>query len=241
MHIIVLNGSTRVTDAEAEQMVAAVQLQVVHHLAPAYGIRAGAEVTFAAVKPKTPPAFVLTIVDKIDDQPAGVLGYHDEDAKGTQFAVVACGPVLDAGMAVLTGDWSVASVLSHEVCEWLVDPACNKWAATGTGRFYCYETCDAVEAPTYDIAVPGAVSVSVSNFVLPAWFDPQAPKGTKVDFLGELAKPFTIARGGYAVYADASGEHQVTGDEFPAWRLAMKQGPAARTLRRAGQAEGLGF
>jgi hypothetical protein len=241
MHIYVINGSTLVTDAQAAAMTAAVEQQVIRHLAPAYGLRSGPEVTFLAAKPKRLPAYVLTLVDKIDDQPAGVLGYHTEETGGTQFAVVAAGPVLNAGQQVLTGDWSVSSVLSHEVCEWLVDPACNKWAAARAGRWYTYEACDAVEAPTYIVTSVGADAVSVSNFVLPAWFDPQSPAGAKLDWLGLVTKPFGILPGGYAVYADASGEHQKFGEEFPEWRRAMKSGPHARTQRRVVQGEHLGF
>ena len=236
MHITVLNGSTKVTNDQAAEMTAAVSHQVHTHVAPAWALGGRVSVSFHATPPKTPPANVLTIVDAITDEPAGVLGYHTEDTKGTQFGVVAAGPVLDAGKQVLTGDWSVASILSHEVIEWLADPACNLWAFDGTARFYPYEACDPCEAPTY--LVDG---VSVSNFVLPAWFDTQAKPGTERDHLGLIPGAFQLLPGGYAVYVSAGREHQVYGDQFPAWRKAMKAGPAARTRRRIVQGSSLGF
>ena len=226
LHIYVLNGSTRVTDDEAATMTAAVEWQLREHFAPSWSIR-GASVSFLRGKPLKLPAYVLTLVDAIADQPAGVLGYHDEDAKGTQFGVVAASPSLDNGGQVLTGDWSVASILSHEILEWAGDPACNRWAHDGGARLYCQEACDPVEAPTYTVQ-----GVSVSNFITPAWLDPQAPAGSRFDHLGLLTGPFSLLPGGYCVYAAGGAEHQQFGDEFPGWRKAMKAGPRSRTHRR---------
>ena len=110
-------------------------------------------------------------MDTIQDQPQGVLGFHTEDQGGKLWGVVAAKPELDNGAQVTTGDWSVSSVLSHEVLEMFVDPNCNLWANDGKGSAYSFEVCDPVEAPSY--AVNG---VSVSNFVTPSWFDPLAAR-----------------------------------------------------------------
>lgn len=233
MHIAVLNNSSRVGDADAATMTAAVATQVVHHAAPIWGLR-GPTVAFVPGTQPPPGVHVISIVDTLDGAPQGALGYHTEDPGGRQWGVVAASPVLDAGMQVLTGDWSLASVLSHEVLEMLCDPACNLWAADGNGRAYSYEVCDPVEAPTYEVT-----GVSVSNFVLPTWFDPQASPGAKFDHLGVLQAPFSIAKGGYAVYLEAGAEQQVYGDQFPGWRKAMKEAPTSRTQRRLTQARDL--
>jgi hypothetical protein len=145
--------------------------------------------------------------------------------------VVAAQPELDNGGKVTTGDWSVSSVLSHEVLEMYVDPNCNLWANDGKGSAYSFEVCDPVEAPTYTVS-----GVSVSNFVTPAWFDPLAPATAQFDKLGQLKTPFSILKGGYVVYESAGKEHQQFGDEFPGWRKEMKSGPLARTRRRLIQA-----
>jgi hypothetical protein len=39
--------------------------------------------------------------------------------------VVAAKPELDNGGKATTGDWSVSSVMSHEVLEMFIDPNCN--------------------------------------------------------------------------------------------------------------------
>jgi hypothetical protein len=232
MLIAILNQSKNVTAAQAAAMTEAVAAQVRMDAAPLWD-RAPAAVVFytdPAAVPAT--AHAITLVDTIADQPKGVLGFHTEDQRGKLWGVVATQPELGNGANVSTGDWSVSSVLSHEVLEMFVDPNCNLWANNGAGSVYTLEVCDPVEAPTYPVG-----GVSVSNFVTPAWFDPQAPAGSQFDKLGLLTEPFTILKGGYVVYAHEGKEHQKFGDEFPQWRRDMKSGPAARTRRRLSQLE----
>lgn len=231
MQVAIANSSTLVTDEQAAAMANAIHTQARRDVWPAWGIREPAVAFFPGGA--HPPAgwFPITLVDTIPDVPDGVLGYHTEDPGGSQWGIVAAKPELDNGAAVLTGDWSVSSVLSHEVLELLGDQACNLWAADAGGALWSRELCDPVEAPTYPVA-----GVSVSNFVLPAWFDPNAARGAKVDQLGVLKAPFTIAKGGYAVYMVGGREQQKFGAEFPAWRRQMKQAVTSRTARRGRQA-----
>jgi hypothetical protein len=144
---------------------------------------------------------------------------------------VAAKPELDNGGQVTTGDWSVSSVLSHEVLEMFIDPNCNLWASDGKGSVYSFEVCDPVEAPSYNVN-----GISVCNFVTPAWFDPMAPATAQFDKLGQLTAPLSILRGGYVVYESAGQEHQEFGENFPEWRKQMKAGPSARARRRLNQA-----
>ena len=231
LHVVVLNASSRVTDDQARAMTASVAWQVSRHLAPAWGLRTPLVNFLAGADTLIPTgAHGISIVDTSEGQPAGVLGFHSEDEGGRIWGVVAAGPVLDAGMEVLRGDWSVSSVLSHEVLELAVDAGCNLWASDGNGRAYSYEVCDPVEAPTYEVQ-----GVSVSNFVCPAWFDPNASPTARLDHLGLLDAPFSVLKGGYLVWMDAGGEHQQFGEEFPEFRKAMKRTRYARTARRARQ------
>jgi hypothetical protein len=236
MLIAIVNQSTLVSNADAGTMTQAIASQIQLDAAPIWD-RSPAAVVFYA-DPSTIPAgaHVITITDTIQNQPAGVLGYHTEDQGGKLWGVVAAHPELSNGGQVTTGDWSVSSVLSHEVLEMFVDPNCNLWSNDGKGSIYTFEVCDPVEAPGYVVN-----GVSVSNFVTPAWFDPQAATSAKFDKLGLLTGPFTILKGGYVVYATAGKEQQKFGDEFPQWRKDMKQGPYARTHRRLTQASALGF
>lgn len=227
MLIAILNQSTLVSNADAATMTQAVAAQVRFDAAPIWD-RAPAAVVFYTDPAAVPAAaHGIAIVDTIQDQPQGVLGFHTEDQGGNLWGVVAAKPELDNGAKVTTGDWSVSSVLSHEVLEMFVDPNCNLWADDGRGSAYSFEVCDPVEAPTYTVS-----GVSVSNFVSPSWFDPLASATAQFDKLGQLTAAFSILKGGYVVCESEGGRRQQYGDEFPEWRKEMKTGPLARTNRR---------
>jgi len=228
--IAILNQSKLVSDADAATMTQAVAEQVRFDAAPLWD-KAPAAVIFYKDPSAVPEgAHGIALVDTIEDQPKGVLGYHTEDQGGKLWGVVAAQPELDNGGKATTGDWSVSSVLSHEVLEMYVDPNCNLWANDNKGKVYSYEVCDPVEAPTYEVK-----GVSVSNFITPAWFDPLASATARFDKLGLLKSAFSLLKGGYIVSASAGKESQQFGAEFPDWRKQMKAGPVARTRRRREQ------
>jgi hypothetical protein len=231
MLIAILNRSTLVADTDVSAMTEAVHEQVHMDAAPHWE-RAPAAVVFYK-DPNLVPADAhgITIVDTIQDQPKGVLGFHTEGPGGKIWGVVAAKSALDHGGQATTGDWSVSSLLSHEVLEMFIDPNCNLWADDGKGSTYSLEVCDPVEAPTYTIR-----GISVCNFVTPAWFDPRARATAQFDKLGELSAAFSIARGGYVVYESAGEVHQQFGHDFPDWRKKMKSGQLARGGRRVTQA-----
>jgi hypothetical protein len=233
MKIAIVNQTTQtlpstVTDADADTMTQAIASQIQSDVAPIWG-RAVATVTFyTASTPVPSDAYVIAIVDNITDQKTGVVGSHTETQTGQMSGIVAAQPILTNNGGVLTGtaDWSVSSTLSHEVLEMFIDPNCNMWANDGKGSVYGLEVCDPVEAPTYTINV-GGQDVAVSNFVTPAWFDPQAPSGSKFDFKGKLTTgPFTFLPGGYVTYESKSGQlQQQFGTDYPLWRQAIKSSP----------------
>jgi hypothetical protein len=226
MLIAILNqssGTTGVTDADVATMTAAIANQIQVDVAPAWD-RAPATVTFYTDASTVPAgAYGVAIVNAIQDQPKGVLGYHAEN-----WGVVATDPEFANGAQVLTGDWSVSSTLSHEVLEMFIDPACNLWAVNGQGSAYSLEVCDPVEAPTYTVN-----GVSVSNFVTPSWFDPLPPAGARFDNKGQVTAPFTIAAGGYANYVNGGQVKQQWGTKYPGWRKAMKTPPTAAPMARS--------
>jgi len=231
MLIAILNQSTLVADADVATMTEAIATQVQFDVAPVWD-RAPAAVVFYTDPAAVPAAaHGIAIVDTIQNQPTGVLGFHTEDQGAQMWGVVAAKPELDNGGQVTTGDWSVSSTLSHEVLEMFVDPNCNLWANDGKGTAYSLEVCDPVEAPTYTVS-----GVAVSNFVTPSWFDPLAPATAQFDKLGLLTAGFSVLTGGYMVYESAGKEHQQFGNQFPNWRKEMKTGRLARTRRRVIQA-----
>ncbi len=233
MLIAVLNQSTLVDNDQAAAMTQAVASQIRYDTAPAWDRNPAAVVFYTDPVAVPPNAHGVAIVDTIQNEPQGVLGYHTEDPGGNYWGIVAAKPSLDNGGSVLTGDWSVSSILSHEVQEMFGDPNVNLWGASGR-YMYSLELCDPVEAPTYPIT-----GVSVSNFITPAWFDPLAVKTAKFDHLGLLRAPFSLLHGGYMVYSSEGRERQKFGDRYPDWRINMKQGALARTQRRRAQVSAL--
>jgi hypothetical protein len=231
MLIAILNQSTVVADSDVATMTEAIATQVQFDVAPVWD-RAPAAVVFYTDPAAVPAAaHGIAIVDTIQDQPKGVLGFHTEDQAAQMWGVVAAKPELDSGGQVTTGDWSVSSTLSHEALEMFIDPNCNLWANDGKGTAYSLEVCDPVEAPTYTVS-----GVSVSNFVTPSWFDPLAPATAQFDKMGQLTAGFSVLNGGYMVYERAGKQQQQWGNQYPNWRKEMKTGPMARTRRRVIQA-----
>ena len=248
MLIAVINQSTNVSDADVLSMTTAIADQVRLDAAPlwdrppasviSYGTMPGSnqgekQKALQAVVPAA--AHGITLVDDIPDQPKGVLGYHTEDEGGKLWGIVATNPSLENGAKTLTGDWSVSSILSHEILEMYIDPNCNLWATDNNGQIVSFEVCDPVEGPTYAVN-----NVSVANFVTPAYFDPLAATNgkTKFDKLGSLKQPFTLLQDGYYIYATSGKEQQkqgaamLGGDNLPKWRQSAKEGFFARTRRR---------
>lgn len=128
MLIAVVNESTLVSSQDAYDMCLAVNHQLRHHVAPAWGLVAP-ELMFATSTPTTPGTAAIGILDDADQ--ANDLGWHTESAAGVVYGRTFARPVLDNGGDALTNPLSVASVLSHEACELFLDPSCNLWADAG--------------------------------------------------------------------------------------------------------------
>ena len=114
----------------------------------------------------------------------------------------------------------------------LGDPAANEYCFNGQRQLWSREVCDPVQANTYQI-VAGGTRVAVSNFVLPAFFNPWAPP--PYDHLGILTAPFSIASGGYAIVEHATPTH-----ERDARGLAVMFDPGVPQWRRTQKLEGWG-
>lgn len=229
-NICLVNKSTLVGNPDVQTMARAIATQVRHHAAPLWGLLPP-PVTYLASEADAPDgSWVVAVLDDADQ--ADALGWHTEDQGGLIYGRVFARPVLDNGGDALRKPLSVASVASHEVLEILCDPRCNLWADVGNGQHVAVEVADPVESDSYGVHVPGAGTVTVSNFVTPAWFDPLAGSGAQVDFLHRLTAPFTLTPGGYVVVQEAGKVSQVFGEAYPEWRRATKTADTARTARR---------
>lgn len=218
MNIYVINKSQRITDDEAQKMVDACQIQMAGQVALLWD-RFPPKVQLVK-DGEQKKGQVHTLWDSPDQE--GCLGYHLEDDEGNVVGETFASPVLDNGGTVLKdGDKiSVASVLAHEIIEAFLDPDINQWVSFGDEEV-ALEAGDPVQGDSYDIALPDGTLVSVSNFVTPNWFDPEA--SSDFDYCNKVSRPFTLSAGGYMVVRSAPGsERQVFGEtEPPTWRQAL--------------------
>lgn len=238
--ISVINQSKRVSDADVAAMTKAVAKQVSNDVSKYYGLVPALEFVKPGGTP-TPggaPCYVIDIPD-VD----GALGYHDEGDDGVPYIKVFVNPVLDNGGTALVGSLSLSAVLSHEVLELIGDGPANRWVDGPSGSDFAAELCDACQDTFY--VVDG---VSVSNFVLQAFFDPKAQKGSRFDFMGKLMQPFSMTSGGYQItrtepgrVSQVFGSHRAMavsgvelgvvvhfGEHFPTWREAATVEKARR-------------
>lgn len=225
MLIAVINQSTLVTNDQVNTMCQAIQVQLDLHVLPAWNMKSGT-IKFYADKTKVPGyAWVVSMLD--NSTQAGALGYHAED-NDTVDAFIFAQPVLSNGGVALYDSTnpqnvSVASVLSHEVCEMVGDRYAGFWsdgpaivAQDGqTYTEYALELCDPVEGDSYAVTLSNGTTVSVSNFIFPSWFNQQAqvPQNLPFDYLGKLSKPFSMTPGGYLIVRQSGNVNQVFGEK----------------------------
>ncbi len=225
MLIAVINQSTLVTNDQVNTMCQAIQVQMDLHVLPAWNMKSGT-IKFYADASKVPGyAWVVSMLD--NSTQAGAIGYHAEDNDKVDGFIFA-GPVLQNKGVVLYDSTnpqnvSVASVLSHEVCEMIGDRFAAFWsdgpgvvASDGqTYTEYALELCDPVEGDSYAIDLGGGNLVSVSNFVFPSWFNAEAtvPQNLPFDYLGKLSKPFSMTPGGYLIVRQSGNVQQVFGEK----------------------------
>jgi|SRR5579863_1697858 len=232
----VVNDSTVVSDADVATMWLAIKNQLFYHVCPTWE-KPFMDSVFVA-KGGTVPAdcYPIYILDNADV--AGALGYHTEDPNGSIYGRVFAETVLSNSGSVLTGALSVSACLSHEAIEFFCDKHCNLWAVKDNTHLVAYEACDPVENDSYNVH-SGTELVGVSNFVLDAWFDAQAPAGTQFDFMKKVTAPLTMTPGGYLVLMDTTTGQtsQVFGSKEAEvlHNLIKPAHPAARSAKRLGR------
>jgi hypothetical protein len=183
---LVDESSQGVPARKLHDVAQALQTQVTQHLSPAWKVHARVKAGAVA------GAWPIRIVDDLGDPRVG--GVHLDD-HGRPYALVRAG----AG-------WSITA--SHELLELLVDPFGRKFVhaadiapgSDGHTVAYLVEVADPCEVFSYRVD-----GVAVSDFVMPAYYDPAA-RG-QVDFLGRLARPFDVPRGCYLSWLDPEDGH----------------------------------
>lgn len=182
--IAIVNQTTHLTDTDVLPVVKALQIQLDHDFAFYYGYSAELYWVDKGKQPR-PNMSQLVLLDNSDD--AGALGYHDLTKDGYPLGKVFVETTRKSG-----GKWTVTA--SHEMLEMMADPTINLSVEVGN-ILVAYEIADPVERDEDGYDING---ISVSNFVLPAYFEPVNPFRTKFDIQGKLKKPApTMLPGGY--------------------------------------------
>ncbi len=192
--IAVKNLSTVVKDSELENALPGFQKQVSNDFAATWGIDASLKLVGKHEK-LSAGTYLLGVFDDADQ--AGALGYHDLTKTGDPLGKVFARTTINNH-----GLWTVT--FSHELLEMLADPNINLCAFDeGERRLYAYEVCDAVEDDKLGYAID---AVTVSDFVLPGWFEPtHVAEGEKFAFHSKVSHPFQLLPGGYIGYFDLDG------------------------------------
>jgi hypothetical protein len=188
MLLAVVNESTLMPPDAAFKAVSACAEQIRLHVAPQWAMVPAIVIYCPDERSVPASADRLTILDQADEP--YVVGYHRVTPEGRPFARVFVRRILNHAGELLTDTLSVSSVISHEVCEWFVDPFLNLWADGPRGQ-YAVEICDPVDIDVYEID-----GVSVSNFVTKQFFNPKPPPGAAFDHMRKLTRPFSVSTGG---------------------------------------------
>jgi hypothetical protein len=142
----------------------------------------------------------------------GALAYHTE-TNNVPFGRVFVKTILSYGGAIHMGKNNsiptVAQAFSHEIFEIIGNQNVNIWWQSSSGNLVPGEVCDAVQGNLIPIKV-GTVTVGLSDYILPAWADPQANKGP-YNYMNTLTKPFQLAKGGYSIVMKNGTISQVLG------------------------------
>jgi hypothetical protein len=242
MIISIINRSKKITDAQTQTVVRAINRQIAEDFAPYWSFSAqlrlegtiGVYVEDKLLSDMRGDA-VLYLIDEADESKA--FGWHYQNYRDLPYGFVFLDLCKQYGE-----DWSVT--LSHESLELLGDPLTNLLVQGPSPKdaklavFHSFEMCDAVQNESY--VVDG---VRVSNFVLPSYFSVGEQEGKRNDFLGTKTKGKTLASfginpGGYISYFNpATGkweQHFGAKDAVAKKRIAAKKAAkAGRGIRRA--------
>ena len=213
-----------VLDAIAE----ALTIQVQRDLAPTWGVT---EARFK-VGGRGDKIHFFDSADEATD-----CGWHIVDDDGDPYSHVFAAASTTHGSDWVKGSDPISVTASHEALEMFTDPRANEFCFDGDQHLWAREVCDPVQSGSYKI-LAGGMRVPVSNFVLPAYFNPWAPG--PYDHLGVLKKPFSLDKGGYAVLERATKDQERYGrrfgvtfdDAMPEWQRSDKLQGWGRTYWR---------
>ncbi len=202
-------------------VASACQFQLNSHLAGFWG--GTYRVRTSNGKDIQPGEIVFSIQPTLPTAP-GAIAYHDVNDHGVPVAFDAI-TLSDT----ITGPGGFAVAISHELCETAGDPGANRWADDGKKTEHALELCDAVEAFSYAVTAADGTRVYVSNFVLPAFFVPNAA-GPYDWMTANNLTPVTAPKGPLTTAIAEGGDYQIlrTVNEKGAQQVTAKGTPRRR-------------
>lgn len=217
--IAIVNLSTTMSDGEGVTIVAALNM-LLPTFCNDWSIPPITTVYVGKNKIITNPLRCL-ILDKADVENA--LGYHSE-YDNIPYAKVFVKTILENNGVMLYSTNltlpTVAQTISHEVFEMIVDLHANVWWSDLSGTtLYAAEVSDPVQGNIVPVKTIGGTMVGMSDWILPAWSNPQAKIGP-FNHLDTIKKPFTLDKGGYAITLTNGKYTNVFGSEVSAYTKA---------------------
>lgn len=187
-HIAVIRQTDAITDADVDDMIAAVQHQVSYQ----FRLHWASNATLARYDSPPPkqrflwPCYLMAHSDV-----PGAGGYHDDDAQVELKVFV--DDTIDYG-----ANWTVTA--SHEILETLADPQASRSIQVGNSTWWALEVCDTCEADqyAYGIKVHSGNTVMVSDWAKPSWWGAPVTDATApFDYMGHVTKAKQLLPGGY--------------------------------------------
>jgi hypothetical protein len=203
------NSSTVLKNSDMFLMINAINTQL-----PAFCSHwgAGKQYVCQASPVPTGPKRSMYCVFLDESDSAGALAYHTE-VGNVPLSKVFVKTVLKYKGAILMGASAnvptVAQAFAHEIYEMIANFNVNVWWQLSNGVLVPGEVCDAVEGNIVPINF-GTSTVALSDYILPAWSDPQATVGP-YNYLNTLTKPFQIAKRGYSIVMKNNATSQIMG------------------------------
>jgi len=199
--IAVVNASSLMTDADGATIVDALNL-----LLPTFCSDWNLMPVSAVFVPKGVLSAVPLKCLVLDTHLTPAVGFYDV-TNGTGVIKVFVKQILERGGSILNSVNNtvptLAGAISHEVFELIADANSNMWWNSLSGAsLYAAEVCDPVKANVVNVSVLNPDStqqeVSLSDWVLPAWADPNAKIGP-FNHNNTLTKPLSVDKDGYII------------------------------------------
>jgi hypothetical protein len=233
--IAIVNQTTVVTDADGQSITDALNL-----LLPTFcndWLLTSCRAVYVGKGKTTPIKLKVFLLDTSNIQ--GALGYHDITSDVPYGKCFAKTVLQYGGVILYSSNYALptfAQTVSHEVFELLFDPYCNGWWDNGKdATCYATEVGDPVESNIVKVNTTRGntvVPVGMSDWILPAWSDPQRKTGP-FNHNNTLKAPFTLDKYGYAIVLKASQITQVFGEHVTE-EQRLKHSQKGRIVRRTG-------